>query len=54
VNAVSAFGQHADRGVEVFPLVAAIEGIGEQDDLAAINRPDGLGARFKRVAAERR
>ncbi len=35
VDAISAGDQNAQRGVEVFALVGAVEGVGEQHDLVS-------------------
>ena len=45
MNAVSALDQHPQRSLEIFPLVGAIEGVGEQRDLPAALRTKYLGPR---------
>ncbi len=50
VDAISAGDQHAQRGVEVFALVGAIEGVGEQHDLAAVGRAEHLARGLEHVA----
>ena len=53
MHAVSAVDQHAQCRVEIFALVEAIEGIGEQHHLAAIFGPDRDGVGPEHVAPER-
>ena len=53
MHAIAACDQHAQRGVEIFALVDAIEGIGEQHDLAAVGRADRLGIGPEHIAPER-
>ena len=50
MDAVAAFDQHAQRRIEVFALIGAVEGIGEQHDLAAIGRADRLGVGLEYIA----
>ena len=45
MDAVSGLDQHTQRGVEIFALIGAIEGVGEQHDLAAIGRAGRLDVR---------
>ena len=52
MNTISAFDQYAQRGVKIFALIGAIERIGEQHDLAAIGRADGVGVGAEYVATE--
>ena len=42
MDAIAAFDQHAQRGVEIFAFIGAVESVGEQHDFAAIGRPDRL------------
>ena len=50
VDAVSGLDQHAQRGVEIFALIGAVEGVGEQHDFAAIGRADRFGVRPEYIA----
>ena len=50
MHAIAAFDQHPQRGVEIFALIGAIEGVGKQHDLAPIGRAE----RFARQARTRR
>src|SRR5580704_2434214 len=53
MDAIAAFDQYAQRGVEILALVIAVEGVGEQHDLAAVGRAEGLGVHAERIAPER-
>ena len=50
VDAVSGLDQHAQRGVEIFALIGAIESVGEQHDFAAIGRADRLDVGLEHIA----
>ena len=50
MDAIAARDQHAQRGVEIFALIGAIEGVGEQHDFAAVGRADRLGVGLEHVA----
>ena len=43
MDAVAAFDQHPKRRVEIFPLIGAVESVGEQYDLAAAFGAEGVG-----------
>ena len=53
MNAISAFDQHPQGGVEILALIGAVEGIGEQHDLMAIGGAEDLRVGLEHVAAER-
>ena len=50
MDAVSGLDQHAQRGVEIFALIGAIEGVGEQHDLAAVGRAGRFDVRREHIA----
>ena len=53
MHAISAFNQNPQGGVEIFALIDAVEGVGEQHDLMAICGAEDLGVGLEHVAAER-
>jgi hypothetical protein len=50
VDTVSAFDQHAQRGVEIFTLIDAVEGVGKQHDFAAVGWTDGVDVGLEYIA----
>ena len=50
MDTISARDQHAQRGVEIFALIGAVESIGEQHDLAPLRRADRPGLNREHVA----
>ena len=50
MHAITAFDQHAQRGVEVFALIGAIESVGEQHHFAAVSRAERFAGRRKHIA----
>ena len=53
MHAISAFNQNTQGGVEIFALIGAVEGIGEQHDLVAMCRAEDLSVGLEHIAAER-
>ncbi len=39
MDAIAALGEHAQRGLEIFPLIGTIERVGKQHDFAAAFGP---------------
>ncbi|GMO16202.1 hypothetical protein BwSH20_64490 [Bradyrhizobium ottawaense] len=54
MHAIAAGREHAERGVEVLALIDAVEGIGEQHDLAAGLRAKGFRPAVRTHRRERR
>ena len=50
MHAIAALDQHAQRGVEIFALIGAVEGVGEQHDFAAVGRAERFGGGREHVA----
>src|SRR6202021_3180669 len=50
VHAVSAGDQHLERGVEIFALVSAVEGVSEQNDFMPIRSADNFAFGREHVA----
>src|SRR6185437_12924884 len=51
VDAVSALDQHAYRGIEIFALIGAVEGVGKQHDFATVGWADGVDVGSEYIAA---
>ena len=50
MNAVSARDQYLERGIEVFPLVSAVESVGEQNDFMPIRSSEHFAFRREDIA----